>query len=676
MSDKTTNHKRWFDRRLLVTVIIVLALLLFVFTWLGIQASRRDSFKLLVMQGTTFAEALAQASGNAIASESFNDYLVHRRFHEIVIVLSNMSVSDKNENQLSLLAVRHNLNAIYLCDTSGQILSEGITNNQKPVLPDFVINEIKSLSANPESFYVLLLQQNELPGESIHYYLEISNTLDEVIVIAANAQYYTESLKNTQIGYLVQNMAREAGVEYIIYQAQDGIIFSSRKTGELLSIESDPFLTEALESDTIFHRKYLFQDNEVLELVRPFAIDEYPFGLFRVGLTLNSYNTVSQSFDRQMMLLSVILFGLMLVGILYFNSRQKRKRISRQYSEIKSTTNTIFDQMTTGVASIDANGVITLVNNAFENIVGIKSLLNRDWDEVIKAAELQINALKKYSNKHEELEITLKVSNKEKTLLIAVSEVIYDESYRPGLVVVVYDVTDLKKYENESIRKERLSEMGNLAAGVAHEIRNPLNTISIAAQRLAAEYKPEQNNEEFLTFTSEIRSETKRLNEIITKFLALAREDIKMQTPINLEKFITEIVYFISVEADELGIKISTKLEPDLIIKVNVDSLKQIITNLFNNAKEALANQVTKIIEIKTVKSDDNVMISFSDNGPGVSSELREKVMMPYFTTKEAGTGLGLPTVHRIINEMNGSVSIEKSELGGAAVVLKLKCTS
>ena len=672
MSDKYKNTKSWFDRRLLVIVIIAFALLLFIFTWWGIQASRGDSFKLLVMQGTTFAEALAQASGNAIASESFNDYLVHRRFHEIALFIADMPENNVRGDQLTIIALRHNLDAIYICDTIGQISVEGLGVGSKKVLPDFVTNEIISLASNPESFYVLLLQQNELPDESVHYYLEITNTLDKVIVIAADAQYYTEALKNTQIGYLVQNMAREAGVEYIIYQSLDGIIFSSRKTGELLSIKSDPFLTEALDSDTIFHRKYVFQDKEVLELVRPFAIDEYPFGLFRVGLSLSSYNNVSKSFDRQMVLLTIVLFGFMLIGLLYFNSRQKRKQILRQYSEIKLTTSTIFDQMATGVASIDADGIVTLANKAFVNIMGVKSILNKLWNENIKAPELKLENIKIYSNKNEEFEIELNINGELKTLLIAVSDIVFDDNYPPGLVVVVYDVTELKKYEHESIRKERLSEMGNLAAGVAHEIRNPLNTISIAAQRLALEYKPEDNNEEFLAFTNEIRNETKRLNDIITKFLALTREDIKKHSPINLETFTNDFVRFISVEADELGIEISLDVDAGLIVNGEVDSLKQVFTNLFNNAKEALAKQDKKIIAIRAMREDEMVIISFSDNGPGINQETRKKVLTPYYTTKEAGTGLGLPTVHRIISEMHGSLTIAASELGGAAIIIKL----
>ncbi|MFH2050547.1 MAG: ATP-binding protein [bacterium] len=672
MSEKYKNTKSWFDRRLLVIVIIAFALLLFIFTWWGIQASRRDSFKLLVMQGTTFAEALAQASENAIASESFNDYLVHRRFHEIALFIADMPEKDVREDQLSVMALRHNLDALYICDTSGQILAEGTGVGSKKILPDFVSNEIKSLAANPESFYVLLLQQNELPQESIHYYLEITNNLDKVIVIAADAQYYTEALKNTQIGYLVQNMAREAGVEYIIYQSLEGIIFSSRKTGELLSIKSDPFLTEALDSDTIFHRKYVFQDKEVLELVRPFAIDEYPFGLFRVGLSLSSYNNVSKSYDRQMVLLTVVLFGFLLVGLLYFNSRQKRKQILRQYSEIKLTTSTIFDQMATGVASIDADGLVTLANKAFINIIGVKSLLNKQWNEIIIAPELKLENLKLFSNKNEEFEIELNIHGELKTLLVAVSDVVFYESYPHGMVVVVYDVTELKKYEHESIRKERLSEMGNLAAGVAHEIRNPLNTISIAAQRLALEYKPEDNNEEFIAFTNEIRSETKRLNEIITKFLALAREDVKKHSPINLEIFTKDFVRFITAEADELGIEISLDVEAGLIVDGEIDSLKQVFTNLFNNAKEALAKQDKKIIAIRAAREDEKVIITFSDNGPGINPEIRKKVITPYYTTKEAGTGLGLPTVHRIISEMHGSLTIADSELGGAKIIIKL----
>ena len=188
-------------------------------------------------------------------------------------------------------------------------------------------------------------------------------------MLVADAQYYVEALRQTQIGYLVQRMAEEPGVVYIIYQSTDGIIFSSRRTGPLLAIESDPFLTQALDADTIMHRTSEFQGERVLELVRPFATSEYPFGLFRVGLSLGRYYSVSRRFDLQMAALSAALFGVLLFGLLYLAARRKRRELGRQYTDIKSLTDVIFDRMRTGVAAVDDRGVITLANRAFEQIV-------------------------------------------------------------------------------------------------------------------------------------------------------------------------------------------------------------------------------------------------------------------------------------------------------------------
>jgi hypothetical protein len=142
--------------------------------------------------------------------------------------------------------------------------------------------------------------------------------------ITADALYYTDALKKTQIGYLAQNMSREKGVEYVIYQSKQGIVFSSRTTGELLAIDSDPFLTEALRSDTISNRIYDFQDKTVLELVRPFSTEDYPFGLLRVGLSLERYYSVSRGFNIQMVTLSGVLFVLVVVVLLYLSGTYAR----------------------------------------------------------------------------------------------------------------------------------------------------------------------------------------------------------------------------------------------------------------------------------------------------------------------------------------------------------------
>lgn len=669
MPDTQKSHASWFERHFSAIAVVLLAGAVFAFTWVGIKESRRDSLNLLIMQGTSFTEALAQAAENAIEAEAFFDYLVHRRYDEIVVTLSQMVIDDAADVELAQAAVQHDIEAIYLTDLQGSVLAAGAVPGAGGSLPEFVLTEIGALGSNPETNYVLLLEPGDRDKPALHYYLQIANTLDRIVVIVADARYYVEALRRTQIGYLVQNMAREPGVEYIIYQSTDGIIFASRRTGRLLAIESDPFLKRALDTDSIMHRVYDFNDREVLELVRPFATDEYPFGLFRVGLSLDRFYTVSRGFDRLMAVLGIVLFGLVLLSLMYVFSRRKRRELRRRYSDMKSMTDLLFDQMRTGVAAVDETGSITLTNRAFEKIVGVTAVVGRDWDTALDIPELSLSRLETWKRTSEEQEVTVTIGGRESTLVVAVSEYRPHRSHKPGLVIVIYDVSRLKDYERKAARRARLSEMGNLAAGVAHEIRNPLNTISIAAQRLASEFVPEQDAEEFKAFTNQIRTETKRLNEIITRFLDLAREEKKGERSIRLDRVLNETAGFLKLEAEQLGLELTTNIEPGLEIQADPDAVKQVLTNLFNNAKEAVGRGPGKI-GISAHRREDRVVVEFEDSGPGIPSDLREKVLTPYFTTKDSGTGLGLPTVHRIITDLGGEVRIEDSDLGGARIIL------
>lgn len=657
---------------MLVIVVVLLALLVFVFAWVGMRVSRADSLSLLVMQGTTFTEALANSSRNAIASESFYDHLVHRRFSEIVANLSDIPLDGKADESLQQIAQRHDLRAAFICDLDGSTIVSTPNNGEYGSLPDFVIEEIRALADDPESYYVLLFYQGGDVGQADHYYLRLANTLDRVFVVVADALYYAEGLSQTQIGYLVQSMAREAGVEYIIYQSTDGIIFASRATGQLLAIESDPFLAAALEGDTIVHRQYRFQDRDVLELVRPFATDEYPFGLFRIGLSLDGFYAVSRGFDRLMAVLAIAMFGLLLFGLLYFNSRQKRRQISRELRDIKSSTDVIFDQMRTGVAALSPDGTIVIANRAFEKILGVRDVLGRLWDEVVTIPELHLGEVGEWQRFSEEREIVTGADGRSKTLLVAASEVALGEKSPSGLVVVVYDITRLKEIEQASAQRERLSEMGELAAGVAHEIRNPLNAIAIAAQRLAKEFIPDSNQDEYQAFTGEIRKEAQRLNDIITRFLALAQTGREVLSEVVLSEFFEEFGRLLKIEAGELNIRLEIEVQPHLAVRANSDRLRELFTNLFGNAKEALVRRSDGQVRISVQRVDIGVEIRFSDNGPGIELDQRDKIFTPYFTTKDGGTGLGLPTVHRIVSDFGGTITVGASESSGAEFIIRI----
>ncbi len=667
---RTSAARGGLNQRFFAAIVILLALTLLSLTWFGIRESQADSYRLLVMQGTAFTEALTHAAENAIESEHFFDFLVHKRFSEIVTDITQIDLSKLSDTDLVQIAATHSLYAIFVYGMDSTLVTGGVARGSVLRPPEYVVNKVDSLIANPQSNYILLLDQGDSPDEMVHYYIEMSNKLDRVVLLVADAGYYVEALKKTQIGYLAQKLAEENGVAYIIYQSEDGIVFSSRKTGELLSIASDPFLSKALDGDTVMHRDYLFNNIKVLELVQPLATKDYPVGLLRVGLSLRRYNAIINGYNIQIITLATTLLVLVIIVLLYLNSRTKRREIARQYEEIKSISDRIFDEMRIGVAATDAAGKIILTNAAFERILESPDATGRPWNEVLVQPSLSFETFTAGRELSMEKEIAADVNGKPKDLLISVSRLSEADNFR-GIVAVLYDVTQYRELQQRSARKERLSEMGNLAAGVAHEIRNPLNTISIAIQRLASEFRPSDNAQEFIAFTDQIKGETRRLNEIITRFLALTREEQKRRSPILLAPLFDEFIGLVKFEAEKLNLQISTQAEPNLTISGDRDSIKQILVNLFNNAKESLSGKSGEI-RVTARLDGDRAIMRFEDSGKGVPESLRERLFTPFFTTKQSGTGLGLSTVYKIVSDMEGEIVYEVSELGGACFTITL----
>ncbi len=659
------------DQRSTVVIIVALAVVVLIFTWISTSQSRKDSFQLLVRQGAAFTTSLAEASRNAIEAERFYDRLVQRRYGDLVTTLLGNRQHTSNQGLYEFVR-DHELLGVWLYerDSTGIIRSE--SGSAKIQLPEFVRLEADTLALSQVPQFVQLLDEQEERGEIALYYIQLTDSLNRVIILAADGKSYQAALEQTGIGYLSQRMAREEGVEYIIYQAMDGIIFASRKPGELLAIESDPFLQDALKSDTTCNRIFEFQGEDVLELVHPFSTADYPQGVFRVGLSLRGYHAVSRGFDWQMIVLSVVLFGLVITAILYLNSRRKRREISLEYSQIKSLTDRIFEQMETGVAVISRNGMVQFANRAVERALGGNEMVGRTWEAV--AGDTHLAGIAGIDKSKGETEVSLTLGKEPRTLLVAWSRVEFEERNDSATVLVVYDVTKIRQFEQDAARRERLSEMGNLAAGVAHEIRNPLNTISIASQRLATEFTPSERQDEFRQFTQSIRNETKRLNDIITRFLALARVEKKRYQRVDLKDTIEASLSLAEVEASRLGISISMDIPAEIAVEADPDALKQVFINLFNNAKEADGGKPLQI-RIAAERLERQVLIRFSDNGPGIPPELRERIFTPYFTTKEAGTGLGLPTVYKIISEAGGEIRVDSSYTGGARFEILLPIT-
>jgi signal transduction histidine kinase len=230
---------------------------------------------------------------------------------------------------------------------------------------------------------------------------------------------------------------------------------------------------------------------------------------------------------------------------------------------------------------------------------------------------------------------------------------------------------EVKSLEIEVLHRERLSALGNMAATVAHEVRNPLNAISMGLQRLKVEFQPTDDQEDYSRLTELMLGEAHRLNSIVQQFLSLARPvEIKAEV-FPLPEVLKELAALEDSDAKRSQVQIRVIAAPNLPpLKADPSHLTQVLLNLMLNGLQAMPEGGTLTLEAKT--SNNNFLIAVTDTGTGIAAENQRRIFEPYFTTKAKGTGLGLAISRRIIEAHGGTITASNRAGGGCRFEISL----
>ncbi|MEI5905898.1 ATP-binding protein [Bacillus spongiae] len=380
-------------------------------------------------------------------------------------------------------------------------------------------------------------------------------------------------------------------------------------------------------------------------------------------------------------LLSLLLFSLLLGTFFFFythysRSLWKRKLEHEQFINNKlfstqSYFNLVFQHAKDAVSVFDLEGKIVDVNPAFEEIYGWKKeeCLGKQLKVVPErirkeAAERTRRTLNGESIKSLET-IDVKKDGTEFDVEITLSPIFNHEGEVIAMSAISRDISYKKKTEKMLLQSEKLSLAGQMAAGVAHEIRNPLTVISGFIQMIHNDPKSE-----YKMYTDVMLSELQRINLIISEFLVLSKPQADIQTVCLLDDLIHDITVLFQPELNLRNVSLTENWkEINISIFCERNQLKQLFINLFKNALEAMPEGGNLSVSINRLHPD-RVQIEIADTGIGIPEHLLQTIDTPFYTTKEGGTGLGLMISKKIVQNHNGTIEFHSVEHEGTTVII------
>lgn len=391
-----------------------------------------------------------------------------------------------------------------------------------------------------------------------------------------------------------------------------------------------------------------------------------------LGLDMGPVEAARQEDIRHSIFMALTLLLIGFAGIVSLFLAQAYRSTRTSLSRVKAFSDNLVHNMPIGLLAIDADERIASFNQAAESVLKLSSssaMRKRPTEILPQPLSEFFNQLKTRQGLiNKELDCPVKDGKIIPLEVIGTSLKGEDDS-AVSWVILFRDLTEIQHLKKEIARTQRLASIGRLAAGVAHEIRNPLSSIKGFATYFKERYReiPEDHK------IAEIMiQEVERLDRVIGQLLEFARPMNIQKKTASLEDVIKDSLKMVEAEARQRRIKVDFSKDPQTKeVRIDTDRIRQVLLNLYLNAIAAMESGGVLSVELRQDDDIGRFRIIVSDSGTGIKHEDLPHLFDPYFTTKSSGTGLGLAIVHKIIESHGGEVSVESRYGEGATVTIE-----
>lgn len=507
---------------------------------------------------------------------------------------------------------------------------------------------------------------------------------------------------------VLEHVADDPETKYIAVVNSDGVVIADSKPSRIGS--TIDFTRPEQKSDSHRHIHYQIKKNEekqsVFEAVRLFTpyqpvfppedipllrqfrrnferdfgmhprniplqpkqnIQKGPYFLL-VGLDMAQYDASLRRLYFQVGALSITMLLVGLGGWLSLSTLQGYRGTKKILREVQAFTALLVAKLPVGIITTDPDGKISTFNQAATTLLDISGTKAHGKSAKQILPEQLSDFLE--SSKSSKKELHLYTKKQDLNLLTQQLEIRDDAGLYKGKVLLLSDMTELKKMESQLREHERLAAVGRMAAGVAHEVRNPLSSIKGLAVLLKSKLLPGPEGEKNLHM---LISEVDRVNRTVSELLTLTSPATLERETLDLESLIRNKLQLLQPDLTAAGIEASVTVDKQIpFIFGDRDRLGQVLLNVFLNSIQAMPEGGRIQVSLQPTQDTENVMITINDTGSGLDAEQQGQVFFPYFTTKSGGTGIGLAISQKIINDHGGTITFTAKPERGATVTIIL----